>query len=175
MKEKKIKFYERICTHCHKVFNTKTRQKQYCSVICREERRVLRRKGLIEDIRTCPTCKNLFTPSQSNHKYCSKECYGKVWRERNKKTTLQNRIYRVKAVYGINYEQILQKLEGQNNKCFICKEKITPETLHIDHNHKNNKVRGLLCGCCNKGLGQFKDNTQYLSNAIIYLEATNEI
>ena len=44
---------------------------------------------------------------------------------------------------------------------------------HIDHNHKTNKIRGILCGNCNMGLGHFKDNLDVLKNAIKYLEDTD--
>ena len=59
-------------------------------------------------------------------------------------------------------------------KCEICNQTITESTCHIDHCHKTNKVRGLLCNTCNKGLGLFKDNIAALSKAILYLEKNNE-
>jgi hypothetical protein len=40
----------------------------------------------------------------------------------------------------------------------------------IDHDHKNNKIRGLLCAICNQALGLFKDNIKNLQEAIKYLE-----
>lgn len=42
--------------------------------------------------------------------------------------------------------------------------------LSVDHNHKSNKIRGLLCLNCNAGLGNFRDNITLLKKAISYLE-----
>ena len=36
---------------------------------------------------------------------------------------------------------------------------------------KTNKIRGLLCSNCNRGLGHFKDNIDILKSAIKYLES----
>ncbi|XGI80677.1 endonuclease VII domain-containing protein [Enterobacter hormaechei] len=78
--------------------------------------------------------------------------------------------------YGISLEDYDEMFEKQNGLCAICKQ---PETckssgggvkrLAVDHNHESGKVRSLLCTACNQGLGQFKDNISYLSNAITYL------
>ena len=62
------------------------------------------------------------------------------------------------------YEELFRR---QNGKCAICGMEV--EKLVIDHDHKTGKIRGLLCDSCNWGLGHFKDNPEYLRNAIDYL------
>ena len=63
-------------------------------------------------------------------------------------------------------------VKAQDNKCAICDcPPDHPKGLfHIDHDHFTEEVRGLLCGACNKGLGMFKDNTEFLESAISYLK-----
>jgi uncharacterized protein YlaI len=79
---------------------------------------------------------------------------------------------RVKYEYG-------QLLEKQNYKCAICDVANTQSRLSIDHNHKTQEIRGLLCHDCNSGIASFEENRQYLMRAIIYLigdrNATNGI
>jgi len=71
------------------------------------------------------------------------------------------------------YKEMFKK---QNGVCAICgkpesrkyKDKIV--RLSIDHNHSTGKLRGLLCHRCNVALGLFLENTNFLSNAVRYLE-----
>lgn len=56
----------------------------------------------------------------------------------------------------------------------ICKKTNKPFMLSVDHIHESGKVRGLLCGNCNNGLGRFKDSIQSLENAINYLNLRNK-
>lgn len=69
--------------------------------------------------------------------------------------------------YNLSAEQYKDLLEKQNNKCAIC-----PETgkLEIDHDHITGKVRGLLCGRCNRAIGLFRDNPDNTASATIYLK-----
>lgn len=64
-------------------------------------------------------------------------------------------------------------LKKQKHRCGICRRKFT-KTPHIDHHHKTNKNRGLLCDRCNPGLGLFLDNIRILKNAIQYLKEYND-
>jgi len=59
----------------------------------------------------------------------------------------------------------------QNGKCAICNipEKECYRRLCLDHCHKTQQLRGLLCDKCNHGIGQFLDNPNLLQNAITYL------
>lgn len=85
------------------------------------------------------------------------------------------------AKYGINTSWIDNKLKEQEGKCPICgvvfdKSSEGIKTLPnqpwfcIDHDHKTNKNRGLLCNKCNPGLGFFGDSIDLLKSAIQYLE-----
>lgn len=78
---------------------------------------------------------------------------------------------RIKNRYGISEKDFDVMLLKQKGSCAICGKK-TNQRLHIDHCHKTNRVRGLLCGSCNRALGLLKDNTEFLAQAIVYL---NEI
>ena len=60
---------------------------------------------------------------------------------------------------------------AQDFCCAICKNpNIANRRLGVDHDHKTNEIRGLLCHNCNLGLGYFKDSTELLSRAIKYLQ-----
>jgi hypothetical protein len=73
--------------------------------------------------------------------------------------------------FGISIEEV-QRLRSISN-CQICNAELQHYQkggAAIDHCHKTGKVRGMLCGHCNKGLGLFRDNPATLQQAILYLE-----
>lgn len=73
--------------------------------------------------------------------------------------------------YGITLAQYNEMLESQGGVCYICKGACpTGRRLAVDHCHTTGKVRSLLCTQCNKGLGNFKDNSDLLEKAIEYLK-----
>jgi len=53
-----------------------------------------------------------------------------------------------------------------NAKCEMCG---SVENLAIDHCHKTNKVRGVLCDLCNRGIGLLGENLNILLAAYDYL------
>ena len=62
-------------------------------------------------------------------------------------------------------------LRQQGGGCKICGTK-TPKgkgRFHIDHCHKTNKIRGLLCTNCNVALGLLQDDIKISASAIQYL------
>lgn len=79
-------------------------------------------------------------------------------------------IRRAIRVLGLDSEKelVMAALENQT-VCAIC-SKPSRTRLHIDHNHKTGKYRGLLCSPCNIGLGHFKDSPSLLRKAIEYLK-----
>lgn len=80
--------------------------------------------------------------------------------------------YHIKSKYGLSIEDYQELLQKQNSICPICKRTLIDRQNmpHVDHDHTTNKIRGILCGNCNMGLGNFKDNIESLKRAIKYLE-----
>lgn len=81
----------------------------------------------------------------------------------------------LKRIYGITIEEFENMLKLQNNTCKICPTKHLDnnKSLHVDHDHETGEIRGLLCDKCNRGLGYFKDNADFLESAIKYLNDYN--
>ena len=78
---------------------------------------------------------------------------------------------------GLTLDDYDRMLAEQGGLCKICGQ---PETLvkngvlqllSVEHCHKTNRVRGLTCNTCNRGMGLFKDNPKLLRLAAAYLEA----
>lgn len=70
--------------------------------------------------------------------------------------------------YGLTVSEA-QRVVTQK-ACAICEVVPRNKNLDIDHDHKTEKFRGLLCNSCNRGLGHFKDNPEFLRKAASYLE-----
>lgn len=71
--------------------------------------------------------------------------------------------------HGVDQQNFDNMLTDQNGKCLICRDDIS-EAPKIDHCHSTGRVRGLLCSNCNAGLGMFRDEPEFLMNAILYLK-----
>lgn len=71
--------------------------------------------------------------------------------------------------YGLTPKGFDQILAQQNANCGICSTHLG-SSIHIDHDHATDEVRGLLCFTCNTALGKFRDNVELLRSAIAYLE-----
>ncbi len=116
----------------------------------------------------------------------NKECIAisqKKWYEENKERLLKGcKEYRgsneealrdkdLKRFYGISSSDYEEMLVKQGGVCLLCNEECTSgKRLAVDHCHVTGKVRGLLCGKCNRGLGMFNDNIAVLLKAAEYLK-----
>lgn len=78
--------------------------------------------------------------------------------------------YRSETRRGMYREMIsdeaLKDIIETVKECVICG---SVEDLVVDHCHKTNVVRGMLCNHCNRGLGHFKDDPELLEFARMYL------
>lgn len=166
--------YENIinkCFFCKKHFHPlHGRQKsKFCSKECCYKYRI------ISPTKQCTGCKKILNKSEfhkrNDHKYGKwfskcKKCMAIItlrWRKENpdrvRDIFLQNE-------YGLNLKKFRNMEKKQNYLCAICNNK---EKLVVDHDHKSQQVRGLLCQNCNRLLGNAKDNITTLENAITYI------
>lgn len=75
--------------------------------------------------------------------------------------------------YNLTLEQYDWMFEKQNGVCAICDLPEINMRLSVDHDHKINRVRGLLCRSCNRRLEVIEDS-EFKIKAEGYLK-TNEI
>ena len=120
--------------------------------------------------KACRYCKEDFLPTAPSHLYCPEECAANGVIQRHYKKS-----------YGLTYQEVLALREEQNNLCAICREPgfmmndRVKSPLNVDHCHETNRVRGMLCHNCNRGLVLFQDNPDRLRAAIDYLEGATTI
>lgn len=113
----------------------------------------------------CMSCYSVINRRNNPKKMASHRAYSKHYAKRPQRA-INIRRYK----YGITKESYDVLLLKQHNACAICKQFFSKELYPcIDHDHKTEKVRGLLCARCNYGLGDFKDNPKRLAAAIEYL------
>jgi len=140
----------------------------------------------------CSTCKldkplnafNKHSTIKRGYQYNCKECANKVreeWRNkgdnRKRDALAVDRSYMLKT-FGITFEDYLDMLAQQGNKCFICDidydEYIAKEkrrfAIDADHSVTPIKVRSLLCHRCNTAIGLLDHSIERLEQAIAYLE-----
>lgn len=156
-----MKDYKNKCIDCQCKVDNRTKRCSICYKKWREETKEQRKKEFRE--------------------------YQKKWYEENKPRILvkalersknlpfaKRKDYIIRSKYGIGIEEYNSMLEKCDNQCQVCGKPHSEEKpLHIDHDHKTGKVRGLLCNSCNYGLGFFKDDIEIMKKATKYLE--NEI
>lgn len=101
----------------------------------------------------CIVCNIEYEMKHPKQRYCSKKCRWKYW---DKQKVLNHKSYNkytnIKKRYGLTKEKYNELEKNQNGECKICSYKPVPpyRSLHVDHSHVENKVRGLLCSYCNR-------------------------
>lgn len=101
----------------------------------------------------------------------------KFWTERGKSNNLPCKqcVYkrRIKRDFNLNYTDYLEMIKKCERKCEICKCDLrfltSSKNTCVDHCHKTNNIRGILCSNCNSALGMFKDNIESIKTTIVYL------
>lgn len=76
-----------------------------------------------------------------------------------------------RAGLKITREQLRAWVAGRLKQCAICDRFPSgPRDLHLDHDHQTGQLRDWLCGNCNQGLGNFRDDPELLRAAADYIE-----
>ncbi len=98
--------------------------------------------------------------------------YAAMWRAKNPG---RQHAMEIKRRYSMSVADYNALLVAQHCQCKICQRPHDPSVnrgrLYVDHCHKTNQVRGLLCSRCNIALGSLGDDPEVLKKAIIYLES----
>ncbi len=82
----------------------------------------------------------LYINKEISSTYCSK-CY------------IYNRVRNWKRVgIQLSFDTYYNMIECQGYICLICLQNIPITAAHVDHNHKTNIIRGILCNRCNTHL-----------------------
>lgn len=101
--------------------------------------------------------------------------YIERWRKTERGSNLI-RASQYKRNYGITLREYENKFISQNGACAICKKhNLNGKRLFVDHDHKTNQVRGLLCHLCNSALGQVKEDFHILNAMYDYLETWGRV
>jgi hypothetical protein len=105
--------------------------------------------------------------------------YAKRWRKNNPEITrVKQRRNSLKRQYGMSPQDYDALFAAQGGRCAICgTDKLTGRwsVFAVDHCHITNKVRGLLCNECNRGMGLMKDDPARLLAAVDYLNKHREV
>ena len=99
-------------------------------------------------------------------------------RDYRKKNAAVLRAYWRQRKTGCTQEQYDALYAAQDGKCALCGDS-TPgrfvgngkaQDFCADHDHETGRIRGLLCGNCNAGIGHLQDNSTLLRKAADYLD-----
>lgn len=110
----------------------------------------------------------------------------KVWRRENPAAArrVEKRAY-LRKVYGLSEAEYTAMFLRQGCRCAICRvplqsqvddtreftrRKKVADVAYVDHCHKSDRIRGLLCFSCNIILGKAKDDAKILLQAARYLD-----
>jgi hypothetical protein len=125
----------------------------------------------------CNRCGGELDGRHSRQRTLCKRCLSadhKKWRDKNpERNRAHGRKGYIKYQYGLTVEEYDVLIASG---CAICGSDGKGDGgIHLDHCHSSGKIRGTLCGNCNRGLGNFKDNPLRLRRAAGYLEASSDL
>lgn len=82
---------------------------------------------------------------------------------------------KLKQAYGVGVDYYNAKLKEQGGVCAGCKKNVKTiwrgkiVRMALDHDHINDRPRGVLCIKCNRALGLLEEDKQIISNLVRYI------
>lgn len=117
---------------------------------------------MLSEMKTCPMCKRVLKRYVD---FCQKKGRAGGSTYCRKCDTLYVRA----KTYHITVDELREWLK--TDCCDLCGKEFSSNTeKQIDHDHKTDVIRGVLCKSCNTGLGKLGDTVESLRKAIRYLE-----
>lgn len=92
--------------------------------------------------------------------------YQREWQATERRKTRNQANYFLRT-YGLTLEQREEMIREQDSKCYLCFRDLP---LHVDHDAETGIVRKMLCGSCNRGIGQLQHDADLLRRAALYIE-----
>jgi hypothetical protein len=116
-------------------------------------------------------------PAKERHKQCSrcKETLPLTQFNKSKRaySGYQTRCKGCSAVYECKrrFKVSMEEAEAlvEQRKTAVCAVCSTDQNIHIDHDHATGKIRGFLCGSCNRALGMLQDDWHRIIKLVTYL------
>ena len=124
-------------------------------------------------LKTCTKCKKTYPATTDYfHKHKKRKDGFDPWCKQCKKEYAQKSyLKKILSNYNISKEDYDLLLKKQNYKCAICGLILKGgKHTHIDHDHKTNEFRSVLCNSCNGLIGFAFENPFILANSINYLK-----
>ena len=174
--------YSKKCEYCGRIFYVQKKslldKRRYCLQEC-SYNCPNKRKRTSETLKSSPAIKRHFTEKGREALRKGAQVRAKRRHEEwlNSPAVIVNGWNKTKAKLDITNRD-LQEYRKKQQVCEICGRKETAKkvgkdttiSLAADHDHTNNKFRGLLCRRCNRALGWY-DN--YKDNIADYLAKTS--
>lgn len=139
-----------------------------------DKRGELYRAAKLQGLQWCNKCEKALEP-QAFHP-STRGVFGQYCIECKKEMNAKRKTAAQFRLHGLKPSERTALIAQQNGKCAVCEIELgllKPSLVHVDHDHRTGRVRGVICARCNVGMGYFSDDPQVLLRMVDYL-TTNE-
>lgn len=140
------------------------RQSKVCSQ-CGEEKPLS--DYYLREGRPRASCKPCWCAQSREHQKANPERARE--RQRTSRAKQERWVRTLRERWRLTPEDYEQMLADQDGVCAICGKEQGAIRFHIDHDHSSGLIRQLLCGLCNRMLGQGLDDPDILQAGAEYL------